>query len=579
MTRILIACIAYIVLTFALAMIWNMVLFRDTYNLVTSIKSLGIIQPLLVRKNCQGYEVVAGQRRLKAAQTIAEQNNEKVEPIPCAILEEEDDATAIEASLAENIARLPMDEIDQFEAFATLKKQGKTIDDIANDFGVTERLVKQRLAIAGLHPPILNAYRKDEISVEIMRILTMATKRQQKQWLALFRDPEQHAPRGYQLKAWLFAGAEIPVSSAIFSVDAYKGAIKGDLFGKEQYFTNSAKFWECQNKAIAAKVETYQQEGWQEVIVMEIGEHFYPYDKIERSKIEGGKIYVSCAANGEVSFHEGFIEEKQAKKLELLKAKADGTYQTPERCELTKAAQDYFERHRHGAVRAELLKQPAIALRLIVAHALCGSSLWSVKPENPTAGRNEAVNESLATSKAFKIFTKERKAVIELLDLEGERDYLIASDWTQTGLSLPEIFAKLLELDDKKVMRILTFTMSETLAIGTGIIEALGNMLKTDMSEHWQPDDAFYDLLRDKQMINTMLSEIGGKTVAAGNITSTAKVQKQIIRDHVEGNGSRQQAKNWLPRFMHFPILSYTQRSGLNAMAHWQGVKRLFNAK
>jgi ParB family chromosome partitioning protein len=118
--------------------------------------------------------------------------------------------------------------------------------------------------------------------------------------------------------------------------------------------------------------------------------------------------------------------------------------------------------------------------------------------------------------------------------------------------------------------------MSETLAIGTSNIEVLGNLFETNMGDYWQADDAFYDLLRDRAMINAMLSEIGGKAVADGNVTSTAKVQKQIIRDHVEGNGSRKKVEDWLPRFMHFPMRSYTKRSGLNAMAHWQGIEKLF---
>ena len=77
-------------------------------DLVPSIKALGLLQPLLVRKNCEGFEIVAGQRRFHACQSIAEDGG--IEPLPCMVMDEGDDAKAIEASLAENIARLPMDE-------------------------------------------------------------------------------------------------------------------------------------------------------------------------------------------------------------------------------------------------------------------------------------------------------------------------------------------------------------------------------------------------------------------------------------------------------------------------------------
>ena len=98
---------------------------RSGEDLIPSIKAVGLIQPLLVRPNREptsggGYEVVAGQRRLSALQQIAKE--EAVEAVPCLVMKEGDDAKAIEASLTENIARLPMDIIDQFEAFHTLTK-------------------------------------------------------------------------------------------------------------------------------------------------------------------------------------------------------------------------------------------------------------------------------------------------------------------------------------------------------------------------------------------------------------------------------------------------------------------------
>lgn len=171
---------------------------KDVGDLIPSIRSLGVLQPLLVRPNCEGFEVVAGQRRYHALAALAEEGVD--DPVPCIVMADGDDAKAIEASLAENIARLPMDEIDQYKAFAALVKQGASVEDIASQFGVTERLVTQRLAIANLIGPILTAYRKDEIDPQTVRILTMATKSQQKKWIELFKREDEHAPLGYRLK-------------------------------------------------------------------------------------------------------------------------------------------------------------------------------------------------------------------------------------------------------------------------------------------------------------------------------------------------------------------------------------------
>jgi ParB family chromosome partitioning protein len=138
--------------------------------LIASIRSLGVIQPLLVRPNCEGFEVVAGQRRLLACQALHAETG-KAEPVPCAVMKEGDDAAALEASLAENVARLPMDELDQYAAFAALKAQGRSVADIAGQFGVTELMVNRRLAIAALIPAVLDAYRQDDIEPQTLQQL------------------------------------------------------------------------------------------------------------------------------------------------------------------------------------------------------------------------------------------------------------------------------------------------------------------------------------------------------------------------------------------------------------------------
>ena len=100
-----------------------------------------------------------------------------------------------------------MDEIDQYEAFAALNKQGLEDADIAAHFAISVQVVKRRLAIAGLHPDIRRLYRSGEIDARTLHLLTLATRERQKAWLALHRDPEQTPPPPWQLKAWLLCRA------------------------------------------------------------------------------------------------------------------------------------------------------------------------------------------------------------------------------------------------------------------------------------------------------------------------------------------------------------------------------------
>lgn len=536
-------------------------------DLVPSIRSLGLLQPLLVRPNCEptrggGFEIVAGQRRYHALVKLADEGY--ADPVPCIVMEETDDATAIEASLAENLARLPMDEIDQYKAFAALAKKGSSIADIASQFGVTERLVRQRLAIANIHGPILTAYRKDEIGADTVRTLTMASKKQQKEWWALFNDEHTHhqAPQGYRLKDWLFGGSTIPVENALFDLESYNGAIIADLFGEDQSFDNADAFWALQNAAIAQRQEAYLAGGWSKVIVLDVGDYWSNWQHVKTAKEDGGKVFIQVARDGEVTFHEGYITEKDAKRRDASK-KGEDKASKPE---LTKAMQNYITLHKHSVVRAELLSHQGLALRIAVAQIIAGSDLWSVSAD-PQKANSEAIARSLADNAAQERFAEEREIVKGLLDLDGDdTDTLVPrrQDWGSDH-DLETIFAKLIILDDEGVQRILTFVIAESLPSGSALTETLGVQMGTDMASHWSPDATFFDLLRDKRAINAMVKEVAGKVTADANLTSSAKVQKSIIRQHLDG--TRQPSKpDWQPRYMAFPVTGYAERGDLEVI-------------
>ena len=78
----------------------------DLTNILPSVRARGILVPLIVRPCVTegDYEIVAGKRRYHAALTVAEEQD-GIDPLPCAVMEAGDDATALEVSLIENIAR------------------------------------------------------------------------------------------------------------------------------------------------------------------------------------------------------------------------------------------------------------------------------------------------------------------------------------------------------------------------------------------------------------------------------------------------------------------------------------------
>lgn len=283
-----------------------------------------------------------------------------------------------------------------------------------------------------------------------------------------------------------------------------------------------------------------------------IGEPFPTYQYVDTAKEDGGKIYVKIANDGEVTFYEGLLSRKEIKARDQADA---GNAGTPVKPEITKAMQDYLALHRHMAVRADVLKDSGVALRLIAAHMIAGSGLWKVSAEPQRCDR-VATRQSLATSPCQQAFDAERREVTALL-------YIHEDD--RPARSVVDIVHVLTGLSDEQVTRILAFAMAETLEADTALIEYLGQMLGTDPRKDWSPDDAFFDLLRDKQAINAMVTEAAGESAAKANLTATAKAQKGIIQEVLSGKRSSGNT-NWTPRYMAFPMQAYTERGGIHAI-------------
>jgi ParB family chromosome partitioning protein len=533
----------------------------DIADLLPSIRARGVLVPILVRQNgsADTFEIVAGRRRYHAAQAVASEGG-TADPLPCAIIEAGDDAAALEASLIENLARLDPDEVTRWETFTRLVKEGRTPEDISATFGIPDLAIRRVLALGNLLPRIRDLYRKEKIDAATVRHLTLASKSQQKSWLALYDDAESYVPTGHQLKAWLFGGASIATTQALFDLDAYAGQIVTDLFGEGGYFADTDAFWEAQNAAIEARRQAYLDAGWSDVVIVPPSEHFSTWEYERAQKRKGGRVYIDARGNGEVTFHEGYLSRKEAKRL----GKGEGaSAQKPARPEVTSSMQTYVDLHRHAAVRATLVGNPSVALRLMVAHAIGGSHLWNVKPE-PQSSRNEAVTESVETSRAEADFDERCRVVLDLLGFSAEEPTVTGGNGDDYGVS--GIFVRLLNLSDAQVMDIIAIVMGETLAAGSAVIEVVGLQIGVDMARYWHADDAFFDLIRDREVLGRIVAEVAGETVARANVGEKTKTLKGIVRDHLDGTNGRSKVDNWVPRWMAFPPSAYTDRGGVGTV-------------
>lgn len=105
-------------------------------DLIASIKSSGIIQPIIVRKDLLGYEIIAGERRWRAAQAAG------LKDVPV-ILREATDKEAAEISLIENIQREELNPLEEADAYVTLMEKF----DLSQE-EISQRVGKDRSTIA-----------------------------------------------------------------------------------------------------------------------------------------------------------------------------------------------------------------------------------------------------------------------------------------------------------------------------------------------------------------------------------------------------------------------------------------------
>lgn len=543
----------------------------DVSDILPSIREKGIRQTLLVRREAGGFGIVAGRRRFFALQQIAKDTG--VDPlVPCAVMAEGDSASAIEASIIENVARLPATEMEQYTAFRKLHDESRTVEEIAGFFGVTELNVRRVLALAALRAPIRKLYVDEEIDRDTIRALTLASPAQQADWLKLWNSETERAPMGRACRAWVTGGSAITTDKALFDLAGYTGAVTADLFGEAAVFADAAAFWEAQGAVIAERIDGYRQRGWADVILLERGGYFQRWDYVQTTKKQGGKVIVEQRHDGTVTFHEGWLKAAEARKSRTATANGKAEPEAETRPEMSGPMADYIGLHRHAAAQASLIRTPAIALRLTAAHALSGSSLWNVRPHSPGAVK-ELTNASVESGAAAAEVRTARERTETLFEALGVPVPRRSGD----AYHLCESFAALRAMSDAEVQQVMALAMAETLESGGPAVEAVLHACSTDAAEFWKPDEAFFDLLRDKRVINAFLADAVSPEAAREAEGTTAKAQKAQL---AEGLVARETSLGsaWMPGWMQVPPTRQIESATSPPADAWDRIAGLFEA-
>ena len=139
----------------------------ETLNeLAKSIEEYGVVQPIIVKKSIKGYELVAGERRTKAAKIAG------LKMIP-AIIKDFDDQEMMEIALIENIQREDLNPIDEASSISNIiKLKGYTQEEFATKFGKSRTYVTNLLGLLKLPDEVKRLVEKRAISMSHARVLS-----------------------------------------------------------------------------------------------------------------------------------------------------------------------------------------------------------------------------------------------------------------------------------------------------------------------------------------------------------------------------------------------------------------------
>lgn len=134
-------------------------------DLVSSIKSSGIIQPIIVRKSGNGYEIIAGERRWRAAQAAG------LKDVPI-VIREATDLEAAEISLIENIQREELNALEEAAAYVTLIEKFKLSQEaVSSQVGKDRSTIANTIRLLKLPAKVQAALMDNKISAGHARCL------------------------------------------------------------------------------------------------------------------------------------------------------------------------------------------------------------------------------------------------------------------------------------------------------------------------------------------------------------------------------------------------------------------------
>lgn len=229
-------------------------------ELVASIREKGIIQPLIVRKLENGYEIIAGERRWRAAKQAG------LTQVP-AIIKDATNREALELALVENLQREDLNPIEEATAYEQLIKEfGLTHEEISERLGKERSTITNQLRLLRLPAEVKQALIEGKITAGHARaVLSLQSSNEVKEVLETIKKEKLSVRKTERLVQKLSAHKESAIQFDEFTpyISHYTDEIKKRLGTQIRIFDKDGKG--------KIEIEYYSREELERIIEILIG--------------------------------------------------------------------------------------------------------------------------------------------------------------------------------------------------------------------------------------------------------------------------------------------------------------------
>lgn len=546
-------------------------------ELKASIIDKGVIVPLIVRHKSgptsgdgRINEVIGGDtRRDIIAELLAEGNWEADRAIPVIIRDDlvGDDVAALDVAVSNNI-HVPMHAMDQFYAFSQMVDMGRDIQEIANAYGVSRRVVEQRLSYAKLDERARQLVKNDVRDLDWAAGMTMASPDEQ----AAMLDEIENDPRRYLTVHDVRRRLEdelVSTDHALFDpAVVQESLVRKDLFDPNgATYMKRSEFQPLQDKALEALVEERKAEGWSKVsVVSERDFDRYRYnDGVTERQI--GEVVFVRHSSGAVAEHAGLalrLEERLNKvakddedagealfggsveEARAVAAVARAEVSRDPRVVEGKKTQRYTAVSRAVVIQAALMEDP----RLTIAATVAG--LIMTAAPKPVDGRifND-MTEIDPTNPARVIVERRLDAARQIMDQGG----------IDPSIGYGQMVDRLLKLDDAQLMTLLQTGIAKRVTTEMQRVDMMFDAVMGQegitLATYWRPDRTYLSTL-SKEALEALARQILPTRMISkitGSKSDIVETLSQIIEDaHGDGDrfgeAERLVATSWAPHSM-----------------------------